>query len=65
MLQSMRSQNLDMTELPNINNFLKLIYPRKRTSCPISSLLLNIGLKVLATVTRQAKEIKNIQSEVE
>ena len=34
---------------------------RTRQGCPLSPLLLHIVLEVLATVTRQEKEIKSIQ----
>ena len=37
----------------------------KRDRCPVSSLLLNIVLEILATVTRQEKEIRGIQIERE
>ena len=37
----------------------------RRDWCPISSLLLNIVLEILATATRQEKEIRGIQIERE
>ena len=38
-----------------------LLKPEPRQGCPLSALLFNIVLEVLATVIREEKEIKRIQ----